>query len=447
MSRHIPAAIPCCLAACLAIFAADQVLAQYQRAWTASGWLNRRDYGSDITLDAMGNAYVGGETNDIYGAPATTSYSGAVAAKFNADGDRLWLSNAYSARSLDHVGDVAVDPSGNVFISGETYRYAAGAESFLVKFSNGGTRLWERHLGTPDNEFGMSLAADALGNVFVGGSTTGDLVGAGKHGYDPFIAKYDPNGTLVWLKQYADPALNEYPQSMSLSPGHGIYLGFGGTVDGGLARLDEAGSLQWFIKPNYSSAPSLHTDIYGITTDPDGNVFATGISNFAYTNGYPFTGEKAVVAKHGLDGALLWSKFIPSVAESYAGDVALDKQGNIYICGGIDRLVNGASAGDSDAFWAKFSPSGDLLWFEQWGTEFSEAASGLAIDNAGRVFVVANQSLNLNNYYAADGNVSVIRFDLVPEPAGIFLVATLVIACATTRNKTWPRTILYSTSP
>jgi hypothetical protein len=405
----------------------------YQRAWTAEGWLNRRDYAADITLDAAGNAYAAGYTEDVYGTPPTTTYEGAVAAKFDSIGIRQWLSNAYSGRSLDHVADVAVDTTGNVFIAGETYRYGAsvaGAEGFLIKFANDGTRLWERHLGTPDNEFGMSLAVDAFGNAYVGGSTTGDLVGRGKHGYDPFVAKYDPNGQVLWMQQYADPTLNPYPVSMSLSSGYGIYLGFGGTIDGGLARLDEAGGLLWFQKLNYSASP-LHTDIYGVASDINGNVYATGISGFAYTNGFPFSGGKAVVAKHAPDGALLWSKTIQTQLMSSGTDVTLDTLGNIYVCGSTLRV----DTGDSDAFWAKYSPSGELLWFEQWGTEFSDVASGLAVDQAGRVFVVANTSRILNDYYAADGDVSVIRFDPIPEPPSGWLATITAIACASATRR------------
>jgi hypothetical protein len=431
----------------VAVLAVSQAFAQYQRAWTVDGWLDRRDYASDITLDTAGNVYAAGYTEDVYGTPPSTLYEGAVAAKFDPAGNREWLGNAYSGRSLDHVADVRVDASNNVFIAGETYRYGAGvagAESFLIKFANDGTRLWERHLGTPDNEAGMSLAIDASGNAYVGGSTTGDLVGGGKHGYDPFIAKYDTNGSLLWVKQYADPALNPYPGSMSISPGHGIYLGFGGTIDGGLARLDEAGQVLWFQKPNYSPMPSLHTDIYGVTTDADGNVYAAGIAGFAYVNGHPFSGGKAVVAKHGRDGALLWSATVPTAFQSSASDVTLDSLGNIYISGGAAHVDGALGAGDSDAFWAKYSPQGDLLWLEQWGTEFAESAAGLTVDQAGRVFVVATKFRTLNDYFAADGDVSIIRFDPVPEPAAVSLAVTVAIAWATATATRWRKWVTSS---
>lgn len=431
MKLHKTSLIALRATACLVVLVANQAFAQYQRAWTADGWLNRQDSAADITLDAGGNPYVGGATRDVYGTPPTSLYEGGVAAKFDPAGNREWLSYAYTTRGLDHVADVAVDASGNVFIAGETYRYSAGAESFLIKFSNGGTRLWERHLGTSDNEFGKSLAVDGFGNAYVSGSTTGDLTGAGKHGYDPFVAKYDPNGALLWLQQYADPALNSSPASMAISPGHGIYLGFGGTIDGGLARLDDAGQIQWFTKPNYSSSPTLHTDLFGVASDADGDVYTAGISDFAYVNGLPFIGGKAVVARHDLDGTLLWSQLLPSVAQSTANDVTLDSQGNIYICGGMNRVVNGVDAGDYDAFWAKFSPAGQLLWFEHWGTEETESAVGLAVDAAGRVFVVATQFRTVNSYINADGDVSVMRFDPVPEPTSLCLAATMAFVGAT----------------
>lgn len=429
----------CRWATCAAVLSVSPVFAQYQRAWTVAGWNDRRDAATDVTLDASGNVYSAGYTEDVYGTPNSGLYAGGVAAKYDAAGNQQWFSNLYAARSLDHVADVRVDALNNVYVAGETYRYAAGAESFLIKLASDGTPLWERHLGTPDNEFGGALALDALGNAYVGGSTTGDLVGGGKHGYDPFLAKYDPSGTLLWVKQYADNALNPYPMSMSISPGHGIYLGFGGTVDGGLARLDDAGQMLWFQKPNYSASASLHTEIYGVAADVAGNVFATGFAGFVYTNGYPYSGGQAVVAKHGLDGALLWKAFVPTLFQSIASDVALDASGNVYICGSTSRVSGGVDTGDDDAFWAKFSPQGALLWFEDWGTQFEDFASGLAVDQAGRVFVSTSTFRTVNNYYAADGDVAIIRFDPVPEPTSALLGMTLALVWATTarRSKKW----------
>src|SRR3954464_12290534 len=109
MKLHKSALVVCRASVCLTALAVNQVFAQYQRTWTVGGWLDRRDYAADITLDGGGNLYVGGETEDVYGTPPSGQYSGAIVAKLNPAGSREWLSNAYSAGSLDHVADIAVD--------------------------------------------------------------------------------------------------------------------------------------------------------------------------------------------------------------------------------------------------------------------------------------------------------------------------------------------------
>src|SRR5690606_7161342 len=139
---------------------------------------------------------------------------------------------------------------------------------------------------------------------------------------------------------------------------------------------------------------------------------------------------------HATDGTLIWSESIPTPFQSSASDVTLDSLGNVYICGTMSRVSGGLGVGDSDAFWAKFNPQGDLLWFEQFGNEYS--ASGLAVDESGRVYVATTRSRDLNGYFGADADVALIRFDpvSVPEPAAMSLGVALAIAWATVTART-----------
>jgi len=73
-----------------------------------------------------------------------------------------------------------------------------------------------------------------------------------------------------------------------------------------------------------------------------------------------------------------------------AWDVAVDELGNVYVTGVTNGALDGPSHGDADAFVRKYSPRGELLWGYQDGTLASESGYRLALDAVSRVHVLVN---------------------------------------------------------
>jgi hypothetical protein len=113
----------------------------------------------------------------------------------------------------ERAGGVATDAAGNVYQalaaggSVVSQPYAGDKDLVLVKDSPAGTRLWTRELGTTRLERAYGVAIDPAGNAVVTGYTNGDLDGvhAGNTTDDVFVAKFDPNGNLTWLRSSASP--------------------------------------------------------------------------------------------------------------------------------------------------------------------------------------------------------------------------------------------------
>ena len=127
----------------------------------------------------------------------------------------------------------------------------------LVKDSPSGTRLWTRELGTARLERAYGVAIDAAGDVVVTGYTSGDLDGghAGNTTDDVFVVKFDPAGNQKWLRQFGVPAWpTAATRSRRTRPANIYVTGYTrgnlaatnlGDKDIYIAKLDPAGTQLW----------------------------------------------------------------------------------------------------------------------------------------------------------------------------------------------------------
>ncbi|HQN74235.1 MAG TPA: SBBP repeat-containing protein, partial [bacterium] len=116
--------------------------------------------------------------------------------KWNSDGAKEWTKQ-WGTSSGDYAQSVAVNSSGNIFVTGYTAgsldgnTNAGGGDIFLTKWNSDGTKQWTKQWGTSSDESGRSVAVDSSGNIFVTGSTQGSLDGnTSAGGTDIFLTKW-----------------------------------------------------------------------------------------------------------------------------------------------------------------------------------------------------------------------------------------------------------------
>ncbi|MFX1366712.1 MAG: SBBP repeat-containing protein, partial [Promethearchaeota archaeon] len=148
--------------------------------------------GSGIAIDTLGNVFITGYT-DSYGAGDDV-----LVLKYDSDGNLLWYKTW--GGSEDDTGEgIVVDSSGSVFIIGTTYSYGVGSHDvFLLKYDSSGNLLWDKTWGGSDSDFGNGIAVDNSGNAFITGHTYSYGTGRG----DIFLSKYDSDGNLLWYKTW-----------------------------------------------------------------------------------------------------------------------------------------------------------------------------------------------------------------------------------------------------
>lgn len=181
---------------------------------------------------------------------------------------------------------------------------------------------------------------------------------------------------------------------------------FSGFYDAYINKFDSCGNLIWATYLGTSGFESGEK----IAMSPDGNIVFTGYTN---DNGLPTLSAQQPTSSGSYDcfigkitpnGNLLWLTYFGKSGGEFAYDIKTDATGNIFI-GGTTTSTNLATigafqmthGGGTDAFIAKFNPSGNLIWCTYYGGTSSEDIHALDIDVYGNVIGVGeSNSFNLN---------------------------------------------------
>jgi hypothetical protein len=272
----------------------------------------------------------------------------AIAAEALAQGapELVW-SERYPSNKYDAAGAIAADAEGNVYVGG-TLPTGASVSSFaVIKYGPAGTRQWVgRHSGTDGKA--LNLAVDGRGNVFAAGFRW-----VNPYEHEAVVLKFDPSGRELWWRRLTGPSTKLLPD-----PAGNLYV-IGRHRDGyhhdwSVIKFSPAGELVWEVR--YDHAPGFHDEPANGLFDAVGNVIVAGTVG---TDFGPQPGDVAV-AKYSPDGAVLWQQVYGQAdRHEFVDDVGIDQSGTIYLIGG--RAASGAVYETAAELWLKYSPEGALV--------------------------------------------------------------------------------------
>lgn len=168
-----------------------------------SGWDKKVSGGSDdfansIAIDSGGYVYVAGSGMNLCG-PSTSA--DILIKKYESDGDQVFTGwdKMFDSGGIDAVKSIAVDSSANVYIAGYGQNLAgvsSGYDWWIKKFSSIGdedTANWNKKFddGVNGRDETRSVAIDSSGNVYVTGY--GQNLVNGSSSYDWWIKKFNGN--------------------------------------------------------------------------------------------------------------------------------------------------------------------------------------------------------------------------------------------------------------
>lgn len=295
--------------------------------------------GSGETVSITPDAATEAKSVYITGTRGTGTLGGAFVTKLDgintADPTEGFYKGIDTVGTNDKAAGTAVDSQGNVYVIGTTAgdlgdMTAEGSNDvFLNKYDAAGLLVSTQRLGATGNATGFAIAIDSSDNVIIAGQVSGTLTETGYGGnYDTFVTKYDSTGQELFTRQAA-PYAN----------------------DAGLA----------------------------ITVDSAGNIFVAGLAYSAIASTETYGGgTDAYVTKLDSSGTLVYNKQFAEAGDEKATAIKVDNVGNIYVAGENDGSLFVRKYADSDGSAATWEYTGSL------GAEGS--VTGIALDSANNVY-------------------------------------------------------------
>ncbi len=290
------------------------------------------DVAFDVAVDSLGSAYVTGRTasvdfptSDQSLQPSYAGLDDGFVTKLAPDGSALQYSTYLGGSMRDLPLAIAVDAAGNAYLAGRTQSndfpsvaafvndYLGSEDAFVTKINPDGSVIaYSSFLGGSDEDLGLGIAVDAVGNAFVTGvtrssdfSTLDPFQSTNRGGTDAFVVKLDPLGAGVFAT-YLGGSDDDQANAIAIGP------------DGNILIAGRTSSLDF---PLRDSVQSLH-------------------------RGGQFDGF--VTAFRGDGQALAYSTYLGGSGRDELSDIAVDAAGDAHLVGvteSVDlRTVNASQS-------------------------------------------------------------------------------------------------------
>ncbi len=393
-------------------------------AWTVQLASSGNDQVEFALPDGAGGVFLGGDSDGDLGGPNAGSVD-AWLARYDGLGNPLWI-RQFGTASFDQAFTAAPDGAGGVFVGGLTGGALGGpslgaGDAFLARYDGAGNRIWIRQFGTSDNEWVIAAASDGAGGAFLGGVTDGSLGGPAQGLDDVWLARYDGAGNASWITQFGT-GFDDIPTALEADGAGGFFAcGLRGsfTSDAWLARYDGAGNRLWM---RTLQTPGIEI-LWGVASDGAGGVFACGTTSGSL--GAPNTGSNDVVlVRYDGAGNRLWLLQFGSSDLEGATTAAPDDAGGVFVGGGTHGSLGGPSAGDLEAWFARYDGAGNQLWIRQLGTPLADLARASAADGAGGLFVGGDSTGSLGGPSAGGRDAWLARYESAGNPLWILQLGT-----------------------
>jgi uncharacterized delta-60 repeat protein len=346
-------------------------------------WTNRYngpgngfDEATALVVDGSGNVYVTG-----YSSGSGSAYDYATI-KYSSAGVPVWINRFDLTGGFsfdDKAFSLAVDGSGNVFVTGYSVDVGFFYKCVTIKYSSAGMPVWTNLFNSAETAVGSSLAVDGSGNAYVTGWASA------ANGYPDYATiKYSSAGVPMWTNRFNGSGnRHDIACSLAVDGSGNVYVtgystGSGGNYDYATIKYSTAGVPAWTNL--FNGTGNSDDQAKFLVVDGSGNVYVTG-----YSVGSGGNADYATI-KYSSAGVPVWTNLFNGAANShdFARSLAIDGSGNVYVTGYSYDFV-----GNCDYETIKYSSAGVPVWTNLFnGAEnYDDLATSLAVDGSGNVYV------------------------------------------------------------
>ncbi len=417
-------------------------------------WVNHQ------TVDDSGNIYIVGTFGDEdntgnvitdtlkFGADTLAGFrrGDIFFGKLNPQGNVLWLKVA-GGRGLDEGNAIAVDKNGNVYVASsfedtaiydDTIHVVSNGFSdiCLVKYSSQGILLWLKTWGTIYADKINDIVFNSQNILYLTGFFAGDYGSpptyedimldsiqlTSKGGADGFVMAVDSTGQVLIGKNFGSK-FADISNKITLSKDDEIYIGgysagynfysdseFYYQPDFFFLKMNASLITQWLKGVTFNSVVNAE---FSLTLDRNSNLVVGGYNYNDIPNildNIILNDDNAFVAKYTTDGNLLWAKNLGYHSNDAITSVITDKENNIYVGGtfrtvgifGTDTLIG---KGNDDYLIVKLDSNGKQLWTQTAGGPSNDWIYDLALDKNNDL-IVAGMTSSSPSYF---GNSIVVN--------------------------------------
>jgi len=324
----------------------QQWVARYNNSPT-----NGDDIANAIAVDGSGNVYVTGAS------PGSSSDYDYVTVKYNAaDGQEQWVQRYNGpGNGIDRANAMALRGD-TVYVTGESYGSGTSYDYATIKYKPNGDTAWVRrytYTGAGEDK-AYGIAVDGSGNVYVTGSSNGSGTGL-----DYATVKYNALGVSQWslsTGRYNYSGSNvDVATAIVIDGANYIYVtGYSGpntNYDYATIKYNNAGSPMWVSR--YPGPVNGEDRATAIALDNSNNVYVTGYSAGSGT-GFDYT----TIKYNTLNGRELWN-------HRYNGSGNGNDMASSIAVRGDTAYVTGGSYGTSmDYATIKYRPVRDVSMYQ-----------------------------------------------------------------------------------
>ncbi len=365
------------------------------------------DQGFDIAVDSSGSAYITGLTisSNFPNQNALQTVKGggtfdAFVTKLNPAGNNLVYSTYLGGNDDDQAFSLAVNSTGNVFITGSTSSrnfpgtqnssLGGPSDGFVTQLNAQGNQIvYSRFLGGSDEDECSSIVVDSTNNAYITGDTFSSnfptlmaIQSTLSGGQDAFLTKLTPTGTMLYSTYFGGSG-NDEGTDVAVDTDNNAYLtgttsstnllvkgalqrNLAGGVDAFITKFDPTGAN--LVYSTYLGG-KLDDTVSAINVDSVGSAYITGAT---FSTDFP-TAKPIQDKNKGISDVFVsvldstgsnfvYSTYLGGRAQDASLAMAIDKNGTVYVTGSsissdfpTTNAFQRASGGNSDAFLVKIT--------------------------------------------------------------------------------------------